>query len=292
MTNLRLRPRMGTLLLLLASFAGRAQNIPHLEAKEQFSRTFTLPAAAGHSTLAVYNISGSVTVQGYAGSQVVIEATKIIRADNAADLATGQREAQPGFAQHGDSVEVYVAAPFDSHPGRNRRNEEHGRVPYHYTFDFVVKVPYQLQLHVSTVNEGAVRVLDITGPLEVSNINGGITLTNVRGTTHARTVNGNVDATYAASPSGPCSYRTINGRIRVQYPASLGATDYFKSMHGELYTDFAATQMLPPQVIKNQSNQGSGTVYRLSKETAVRIGVGGPDLRFETLNGSVTISQR
>ncbi|MGI4742777.1 MAG: hypothetical protein ACRYG7_47065 [Janthinobacterium lividum] len=292
MTNLCQFPSLLTLLLLLASLTGRAQKIPHLEAKEQFSRTFTLPAPAGHSTLAIYNISGSVTVQGYAGSEILVEATKTIQADDAGDLATGQREAQPGFAQHGDSVVVYVAAPFDSHPGRNRRNEEHGHVPYHYAFDWVVKVPYQLQLHVSTVNEGAVRVLDVTGALEVSNINGGITLTNVRGTTRARTVNGNVDATYAASPPSTCSYRTVNGQIRVQYPASLGATAYFKSLHGEFYTDFAATQMLPPQVIKNQTGQGSGTVYRLTKETAVRIGPGGPDLRFETLNGSVTISQR
>lgn len=286
-TKLAYRPQLG-----FASLTGRAQKIPHLEAKEQFSRTFALPATAGHSTLALYNISGSVAVQGYAGNQILVEATKTIRADDAGDLATGQREAQPGFAQHGDSVVVYVAAPFDSHPGRNRRNEEHGRVPYHYAFDWVVKVPYQLQLHVSTVNEGAVRVLDVTGALDVSNVNGGITLTNVRGTTRARTVNGSVDATYAVSPSSACSYHTVNGKIRVQYPVSLGATAYFKSMHGEFYTDFPKTQLLPPQVIKNQSNQGNGTVYRLSKETAVRIGAGGPDLHFETLNSSVTISQR
>lgn len=290
MKKIFLFPSLGTLLLLLASLAGRAQGSRDLGATAQISRAFTLAAAAGRSTLAVYNISGSVTVQGYAGSQVLVEATKTIQADNASDLATGQREAQLGFAQHGDSVVVYLAAPFDSRP--NRPNEEHGQLPYRYTFDLVVKVPYQLQLHVSTVNEGTVRVLDVTGPLEVRNVNGAIALTNVRGTTRAWTVNGNVDATYAASPPGASSYRTINGQIRVQYPAGLGATAHFKSMHGEFYTDFADTQLLLQQVVKNQAGQGGGTAYQLTKETAVRIGSGGPDLRFETLNGNVTISRR
>jgi hypothetical protein len=277
-------------LLLLVSLTGQAQHSRGLEATAHSSRTFTLPVVTGHSTLAVYNINGSVTVQGYAGSQVLVEATKTIRADNANALASGQREAQLGFAQHGDSLVVYLAAPFDSRP--NRRNQSHERPLYHYVFELVVKVPYQLQLHVSTLSEGEVRVLDVTGPLEVANVNGAITLTNVRGTTYAQTVNGNVEATYAASPPGASLYRTINGQIRVQYPAGLGATAHFKSLHGELYTNFADAQLLPLQVVKNQNGQGLGTLNHLTKETAVRIGRGGPDLRFETLNGNVTISRR
>lgn len=291
MTTLRLLSRWGLLLLLLvSSLASQAQDSSGLEAQEKSNRTFMV--AAGRGALAIYNLNGSVTVQGYAGNQVLVEATKTIRASNAGDLATGQHEAQLNFEQHGDSVTVYLAAPYDLRPGEHNRNGERGRIPYHFAFEIVVKVPYAFRLHASTINEGTVRVLDITGPLDVNNINGAIALTNVRGTTRAHTINGSLDATYAASPPGASSYHTINGPIRVQYPASLGATAHFKSMHGELYTDFANAQVLPPQVVKNQGNQGSGTVYRLTKETAVRIGPGGPDLRFETLNGNVTISRR
>jgi DUF4097 and DUF4098 domain-containing protein YvlB len=122
-------------------------------------------------------------------------------------------------------------------------------------------------------------------------VNGSITLTNVKGTTKAHTVNGNVDATYAANPTGASSYHTINGKIRVQYPSSLGANLHFKSMHGEFYTDFPDAEILPVQVTKNQEGKGGGTVYKLTKDTAVRIGKGGPDFRFETLNGDVTVSK-
>jgi len=283
-------PRLSALLLLLYSASGQAQSN---QAKEQITREFTLTADAARSTLALYNISGSVTVQGYAGNKVLVEATKTIRADDAKTLEIGKNEAKLGFTQHGDSVVVYLAGPFDSRPHQNdRRNWNHKDIDYRYDFDFVVKVPYQVNLSVSTVNNGEVLVQDVTGPLHVSNVNGAIALKNAKGTTQAHTVNGNVDATYAANPPGASSYRTINGKIRVHYPASLGANLHFKSMHGEFYTDFANAEILPVQVTKNQEGRGGGTVYKLTKNTAVRIGKGGPDFRFETLNGDVTVSKQ
>jgi hypothetical protein len=275
--------------LLLYSGSCSAQSN---QTKEQINREFTLTADAARSTLALYNISGSVTVQGYAGNKVVVEATKTIRANDAKTLEIGKSEAKLGFAQHGDSVVVYLASPFDSRPHQNDHHWNHKEVDYHYEFDFVVKVPYQLNLRVSTVNNGEVLVQDVAGPLHVGNVNGAIALKNVKGTTQAHTVNGNVDAAYAANPPGASSYHTINGKIRVHYPASLGADLHFKSMHGEFYTDFANAEILPVQVTKNKEGQGGGTVYKLTTETAVRIGKGGPDFRFETLNGDVTVSKQ
>ncbi|MBD2769852.1 hypothetical protein IC235_18335 [Hymenobacter sp. BT664] len=284
-------PSLNTLLLLLYSSACHAQGT---QIKEQINREFTLTADAARSTLALYNISGSVRVQGYAGNKVVVEATKTITADDAKTLELGKNEAKLGFTQHGDSVVVYLAGPFDSRPLQNdhrSRGRNHQEIDYRYDFDFVVKVPYELNLHVSTVNHGAVLVQDVAGLLHVANVNGPITLKNVKGATQAHTVNGDVDASYATNPTGASSYHTINGRIRVHYPASLGADVQFKSMHGEFYTDFPNAETMPVQVTKNKEGQGGGTVYRLSKDTAVRIGKGGANLRFETLNGDVTVAK-
>ncbi|MBD2721532.1 hypothetical protein IC234_05275 [Hymenobacter sp. BT189] len=280
---------MSSLLLVLSSTSACwAQS---KESTEKISKEFASIADAGKSTLALYNIFGSVRVEGYAGNKVLVEATKTIRADDAATLEQGKKEAQLGFTQHGDSVVVYLAGPYDSRPHDNRGNWNHRDIDYRYEFDFVVKVPYAMNLHVSTVNNGSMEVKDVTGLLHVNNVNGPITLTNVRGTTRAHTVNGNVDATYAANPAGASSYHTINGKIRVKYPASLGANLHFKSMHGEFYTDFTDAEILPVQVTKNKEGKGGGTVYKLTKDTAVRIGKGGPDFRFETLNGDVTVSK-
>lgn len=280
---------LSALLLLCSSGCLRAQRTKSVEV---IRREFGPTAAAGQCTLALYNVYGSVTVTGYAGSKILVEATQTIMADDAKTLEIGKSELKLGFAQHGDSVVLYTAAPYDSRPhhGRNRSGRE--RIGYHYAIDYVVRVPYQLNLHVSTVNNGKVLVQDVTGQLDAGNVNGPITLRNVKGTTQAHTVNGNVEADYAANPPGASSYHTINGQIKVRYPADFAADLHFKSMHGELYTDFANTEVLPAQVTRNQQGSGDGTVYKLTKDTAVRIGKGGPDFRFETLNGDVTITKQ
>ena len=150
------------------------------------------------------------------------------------------------------------------------------------------------EVQISTQRRGSVAVIKVTNTVPAgSGTRGqGIALRNVRGTTEARTVNGNVEASYAASPPGASSYHTINGQIKVKYPASLAADLHFKSMHGELYTDFPNVEPLPVRVTKNQANQGDGTVYTLTKDTAVRVGRGGPALHFETLNGDVTVARQ
>ncbi|UOQ77725.1 hypothetical protein MUN84_03385 [Hymenobacter sp. 5516J-16] len=96
------------LLLWLPSCSLQAQN---REATEKITREFTIAGDASRATLALYNIFGSVTVQGYSGKTVVVEITKTIKAPSAELLAQGQKEAQPGFEQHADSVLLYVAGP-------------------------------------------------------------------------------------------------------------------------------------------------------------------------------------
>jgi hypothetical protein len=276
------------LLLWLPSCSLQAQN---RQDTEQIKRELTLTGAAQNSTFALYNISGSVTVQGYDGQTIVVEATKTIRADNAQNLAQGKKEAQLGFIQRHDSVVVYLQGPQDSRPRRNSWHNGHD-LDYSYEFDFVVKVPAAMHVIVSTVNGGKVLVQDVSGPLQARNVNGSVSITNAREATEARTVNGDVSVTYAAAPTQPASYHTINGNISVSYPPSVSADLYFKTMHGEMYTDFPQTEMLPARVTQNRKADGDGTKYKLNKDTAVRLGHGGPDYRFETINGDVTIKQQ
>ncbi|HLK97939.1 MAG TPA: hypothetical protein VK364_09240, partial [Hymenobacter sp.] len=245
----------------------------------------------GSSTLALYNIFGSVTVQGYSGKTVVVEATKTIRGRNAQLLEQGKKEAQAGFEQRGDSVVVYLQGPQDSRPRRNR-NWDSRDIEYEYEFDFVVKVPAAMRVTVSTVNGGKVLVQDVTGPLRARNVNGSVTIKNARQATLAHTVNGDVEVSNVAAPTEGASYHTINGNILVSYPSNVSADLYFKSMHGEMFTDFPQAELLPARVTQNQQRNGEGTKYKLSKETAVRLGKGGTDYRFETINGNVTIKQQ
>ena len=95
---------LGLSALSLWSFSeARAQG---QQSKELIRKEFTLTGSAGRSVLALYNINGSVTVQGYAGSQVLVEATKTVTARDARALEVGKAEARLGFTQRGDSLVV------------------------------------------------------------------------------------------------------------------------------------------------------------------------------------------
>ncbi|MEZ0610845.1 DUF4097 domain-containing protein [Fibrella sp. WM1] len=267
-----------------------AQSTEH---NEHISRQFTPTGSASASVLVIYNIQGFVHVAGTSGNTVGFEVDKKLTAKDPKVLEAGKQEFKLQFEQRGDTIMAYIAEPFDSRPNRNNwqhRNER--RIEYNFNLDFTVTVPAAMNVQVSTVNKGDVSVRDVAGRLKVTNVNGGITLNNVRGATNAHTINGNLIADYLASPPEGSSYYTLNGDIKVSYPANLAADLQFKTFQGHFNTDFPEVEILPARVTKTQENRGDKTVYKLDKTTAIRIGGGGNNLRFETFNGNVYIKKQ
>lgn len=262
------------------------------EVNEHIRKEFTVSKSATN-TLSIHNINGFIKVEGYSGDKVVLEVDKSITAKTTQDLETGKKEFQFRMEQNGDSIMAYIAEPFDSRPNRTKeRRDRNWHIDYDFTLNFTVKVPYQVNLVVSTVNRGNVTVRDVAGALAVSNVNGAISLTNAKGATIAHTINGNVDINYVASPPEQSAYYTLNGDIRVSYPANLSADIQFKSFQGKFYTDFENTEVLPTRVVKTQQQTGNGTVYKLAKDTAIRIGRGGKTFKFETFNGNIYVKKQ
>ncbi|GAB3771937.1 hypothetical protein GCM10028818_11430 [Spirosoma horti] len=286
--KLLLIPVLAGLVLSCAQSPATAQ-----EFKEHISKEFTVPKAAG-SVLAIYNVNGFVKVEGYSGDKVVLEIDKSITAKSSQGLELGKKEFQLKFEQQGDSIIAYIAEPFDSRPRRNwhRDNDRNRDDDYDFTLNFTVKVPNKINLVASTINRGNVLVKDVEGTLRARNVNGAISLTNVKGTTDAHTINGNLDVDYVANPPENSSYYTLNGDINVSYPANLSADLQFKTFQGKFFTDFPDTEVLPVQAIKTTQQTGTGTVYKLNKNTAIRIGKGGKTFKFETFNGSIYIKKQ
>jgi len=282
-------PLLTGTVLLCSQLSVRAQ-----ELKEHIVKEFTLQKEASLSTLGIYNLNGFIRVEGYAGDKVTMEIDKIISADDAANLEIGKKEFRLAFEQTGDSIIAYIAEPWDSRPRRINRHNYNDRddIEYRYELSFTVKVPFAMNLDVSTVNHGNVDVKDVAGSLNVHNVNGSVTIDHAKGTTNARTVNGSVVVNYASNPPGPSFYHTINGDIKVNYMPGFSADLEFKSMHGQFYTDFSDAALLPVNAVKNEEKRGDGTVYRINKITTVRFGTGGKIFKFETLNGSVYIKKQ
>lgn len=119
---------------------------------EKVKKEFTLSKEAATTTLYIYNIFGSLKIEGYSGDKVIIEVEQTITADDTKTVEVGKKEFQLGFAQSADSIIAYIAQPFDSRPNRSRNN--HVDIDYEFKVEYTVKVPYNLNLHVSTVNDG------------------------------------------------------------------------------------------------------------------------------------------
>ena len=274
--------------LCLAQITASAQ-----EFKTHISKQFTLQQPATASVLAIYNVFGSIKVEGYNGNTITMEIDETIKSDNPGDLEAGKRDFKMGFSQNKDSVIAYIAAPYDSRPHVNWRNyrEDDRHINYTVKLDFIVKVPNNINLRVSTVNNGEVSVADVYGKLKVNNVNGGITIDNAKGTSDIHTVNGPVTVNYLTIPTDTCKYYTINGKMEVTFPKNLSADLQFKSMNGSFYTDFD-TEALPTQVLKTVNKKENGTTYKINKNTQVRVGSGGRLFKFETLNGNIYIKKQ
>jgi len=101
------------------------------------------------------------------------------------------------------------------------------------------------------------------------------------------TVNGEVRATFTSVPGSDATFRTVNGDLDISYPDHLNADLSLKTFNGDMFTDFE-TEPLAPEPARKTVSDGL-TRLEFNKHTRVRIGVGGPRIICDTLNGSILI---
>ena len=154
------------------------------------------------------------------------------------------------------------------------------------SYDFTVRVPRDAALRLCTINSGEVTVTGTQGDFDVDNVNGAIEMNQVGGAGTAHTVNGGVTVTFTANPRRESSFKTVNGNIDVTFRDGLAADFAMKTFNGGLFTDFDA-QPLASTVPAAGERRNGRFVYRANEFTRVRVGNGGPQITFETLNGNV-----
>jgi len=256
------------------------------QAKETIRQT--LPAA---SRLEVDNVQGYIHVSGYNGSEIQVVAEKTIDAESSERLEAAKQEVKLDVSRSGDSVILFVDGPFRCHCEDNRwGTRDHGHRGYRVTFDFEIKVPVATILRLGTVNNGDVRVENTTGDFEISNVNRGIDMTEVSGSGRVHTVNGPIKVLFARNPSSACSFGTVNGSIETSFRGNLNADVRVKTFNGQAFTDYDVTA-LPRMVAAGERRDGK-FVYHSDDFNGMRIGNGGPELKYDTLNGSIRIINR
>jgi hypothetical protein len=260
---------------------------------EDIRKTLSFPDPAKPGEVAVDNIFGPVTVEGYAGNEVVLEARKIVYARDEARARKAEDEVRLDVAVKGNTIEAYVDGPF-------REKDEEGRgvrirrdPGYRVYYGFRLKVPAASRLYVSTVTDGDVEVRGVEGAFDVRNVNGQVRVVDAAAAGDARTVNGGVTVVFRREPGGACLFKTVNGDVEVGFPAAPAADFRIETMNGEAYSDFDVTRLPRSLPVRGERRERDGkSVYRWDGAYGVRSGKGGPEIRLETLTGDVLIAKR
>lgn len=286
--------------LLMLSVLVEVQSMAQVS-EETIKRTITFEKKNQSNVLLIFNVNGSVKVEGYSGDQVIIEVQKKITGKSEARLAKGKSEIDLGLIDKADTLILYVKGIGERFGKENKKNGmqmagwgynwqgQQEDKEYDYNMNFVVKVPYAINLHISTINQGDISVHHTKGTLEARNINGGIHLTDIAGTTTATTINGEVDLEYTANPPGDSKYYSLNGNINAQFKSGLNAQLTFKSFQGDLFSSI--DDITPMAVSMEKTKRGEGIQYKVNGNR-YRVGAGGPLLDFETFNGNVYLKEK
>jgi hypothetical protein len=256
-----------------------------LDEKESIRKTFDV-GSSGRKLL-VDNVQGYVHVTGISGSQVQVSVEKHIYADTKEAVEEAKRDVKLDMSEQGSFVRLYEDGPFRTSNGINYRGEDY--YGYRVVFDFDVQVPFDTELVLKTINHGDIQVKKTTGDYDIHGLNGGIEMEDVAGSGSVNTLNGKVKVTYSKNPAKATQFKTLNGSVDVYFRGVLNADLKFKKFNGGIYTDFDVTAL--PQTISGDTSSGK-FVYRSGRTISGRTGTGGPELSFETFNGSIRLHSK
>jgi hypothetical protein len=159
--------------------------------------------------------------------------------------------------------------------------------------DLTIQVPFSANLKLGSNNEGNITVENVSGDIEINNLNGSVDLKNVSGTVIADTLNGELNVALAkVTPDKPMSFSTMNGDIDVTLPLDVKANVRMKSERGDVFSDFDIA--LKPSLEKVEEGKKEGGKFRISFEKSIlgTINGGGPEFKFTTFNGDIYIRKK
>jgi hypothetical protein len=257
------------------------------EAREAFHHVFS-----NDKTLDVDNIDGTIEVIGDNGNTIRVDGEKIVRGEDQQALERAKREVTLDINEKDGIAQLYENGPFRNN---GHSSEDHGfhahydDHEYEVTYNFTIHVPRETALRLHTVN-GEVKAGQTSGKFDIHGVNGAVTMTGVSGSGTLRTVNGATKVSFRENPKAASDFQTVNGAIEASFPPNFAADLRFKTLNGGVFTDYEATALVPPASEAGQRSNGR-FVYKVDHNSRVRIGSGGPELSFQTVNGDIRIKK-
>jgi DUF4097 and DUF4098 domain-containing protein YvlB len=268
-----------TLLALLASAGtGFAAEEPSAD-----RATVRLSDPSKPAWLRANTINGGISVKGYDGKDVVIEAR--VR----------------GKGEDGEGSDRYPGMKRLPMKSTGLTVEEQDNVvvvkteSWRTPADLVIQVPFNTSLRLGCVNGGSIVVEKATGEIEAQNVNGAITLTRISGSAVANTTNGSVIVTFARlDPAKAMSFVTLNGNVEVTLPRGSKANLSMKiDREGDIFSDFEiATRAAPLAEGDGAKSRKDGRyVLKVDRSVYGSINGGGQEITMKTFNGDIVLHE-
>jgi hypothetical protein len=159
--------------------------------------------------------------------------------------------------------------------------------------DLMIQVPRNTSVHAKSFMNGDMTVVGVTGEHELSNVNGDVTATDIGGTIVVNANNGDIDVSLKDISAGKAlSFTSFNGDIDVTLPANVKADLVVSGAQGDIWTDFDVTVQPREPTVEREGGNGNRYRVRMQQDMHGTINGGGPELRFKTFHGDITIRKR
>lgn len=261
--------------------------------------SFSNPAKPG--TVEVDLGEGSITVRGYEGKDVIVEARwreKLLTKDDresAAAIAEEELDEEEQAKRKAQAEKARGMKMFQVESTGLTVEEEENVVRVEVesgkrAVDLIIQVPFSTSLRLDS-GDGDVTVERVDGEIEVNSSDGSITLNNVSGPVVADSSDGGIKAVFGkVAPGKPMSFSTMEGDIDITLPFDVKAGLKLKSEEGKIFTDFDI-RLTPSQQKKEQDERKEGGGYRVSfeKVTLGLINGGGVEIQLTTYEGDIYI---
>lgn len=233
----------------------------------------------------ISNVNGSVDIIGGDRTNVMVE-TSDYKMKNANTLHEFMYNDTLVIVMEDKNFTAEQCDSDYSFPGNIRqRNCNRNYNPDH--INITVKVPHDLMVKASTINDGVIKIENVSNSITAKNINGDIRINRARKVHEAHTINGDLNIDFISQPLLSGKYYTLNGDLTLKVPKSFNAELSFKSFNGDFYSDIDNLKFKESKTEKVDSRRRFH--IKADNKTYMTAGNGGVELALETFNGDAIL---
>jgi hypothetical protein len=277
--------------------AGQSQNSGTMTSTADGDKvTVPLTDPSRPATVRAGVLFGSITVKGYDGKEVIVEA-HIRPGDSRRFDRDDERAGRRDRGDNGDDANTQgmkrLSVSSTGLSVEEENNEVHvgtDRISASNPVDITISVPRQTSLVLRSTNSGTITVSDVNGDIDVNNTNGPVMIDHVSGSVLAHALNGRIHVTFDKVSAKPMAFSSLNGAIDVTFPPDLKANLTIRDDRGDVFSDFDV-QLTTGQNQVVQDDRKDGGVYKVKIDRTIHasVGGGGPEIQFTNMNGNIYI---